>query len=129
MDPPFQAVVKILIRVQFWRIGRQVEHFNLLFVFLKPVCDHPTVVDLQVVEDQIHLPASILNKPSHKGNQALAVHGVLVEHEPDLALVGDGGDHIYPIFSAGLAKKRRLAFRGITLLNIRAGLDACFVDQ
>jgi len=57
----------------------------------------------QIVEYQGDFSPSVLTEPFHKCNQALTVHYFFAEHTSNLDLVGDGRNHIDPVFTAGLA--------------------------
>ena len=49
------------------------------------------------VQDQKHLLFGGTNQALHKLDQPLLVHGVLIDHKPDLALTADRRDHIDPL--------------------------------
>lgn len=68
-------------------------------------------MDFQVVEGQIYLPVSILDQSGHKGNQALAVYGLFVEHESDLGLIGERGNHVDTFFLSAWGTTDVLPFR------------------
>ena len=69
----------------------------------QPSLNQFTVVNLQIVKDEIDFATRILDQPMHESYQALAVHVLFVEHEPDLALVGDGRDHVDSVLLGCLA--------------------------
>jgi hypothetical protein len=51
MHTGLQIAVEVLIRVQFRRIGREVEKFDLMFFSLQPFLDLLGVMDTQVISE------------------------------------------------------------------------------
>jgi len=120
MHPEFQIAIQVLIRIELGRVGGQVEHLDLLKVLFQPLVYQFAVMHSQIVDNQKHLAAHILDQPSHKSNQGLGVHGISVDHEPDLALIGDGGDQIDPLGFGRQADSRSLAARSVAAAVIAA---------
>jgi hypothetical protein len=52
MNPDFQITIQVLIRIELGRVGRQVEHLNLLKVLFQPLVNQFAVMYSQVVDDQ-----------------------------------------------------------------------------
>ena len=48
------------IRVQFWRVTREKEHFDALHVLFQPSLNDLAVVDPQVIENQKNLSTGVL---------------------------------------------------------------------
>ena len=59
MHPRLEVAVQVLVGIQLRGVGRQIEHLDRLSVRLEPGADHRGVVDLEVVEDQKHLPGGL----------------------------------------------------------------------
>ena len=55
MDAGLQIAIQVFIWIQFWRIRRQIEDFDLLLFPCQPVLDLFSVVNPQVVQNQNHL--------------------------------------------------------------------------
>ena len=88
------GTAQVLIWVQLRRIGRQVEHFNLVLMILEPGLDHLGMVHLEIVQDQEDFPLGITDQALHEVDQDRHIHGAVEKPEPHLPLVGDSGDEI-----------------------------------
>lgn len=97
MDAEFQAMVQILIRITFRSVGRQIKHLDLGFMLFQPSTYQLAVVHSQIIHDEKDFPPDFRDHALHKFNQLLLVHGILVNHEPQVSLLADGGYHIYPL--------------------------------
>lgn len=109
MNSPLETIVEVFIRIQFWRVGWQVEYFDFPLVLFQPCLNYFAVVDFQVVQDKKHFASGILYQSAHELDQPLTVHVVAVEHKPNLALIGDGRDHVDPFTLCGLSDNWCLA--------------------
>ena len=120
MNPDFQITIQVLIRIELGRVGGQVEHLDLLRVFFQPLVYQFAVMHSQIVDDQKHLAIYILDQPTQKSNQRLGVHGIPVDHEPDLSLIGDRRDQIDPLGLGRQADSRSLAAGSVAAAVVAA---------
>ena len=97
MHGTLQIVVQILGWIQFRWVRKQMEHLDLFFVF-EPRLDRLAAIDPQVVEDQNHLTANIPHQSFHELDEALAVQGIVIEHESKLCSIVDCRDHAEMFF-------------------------------
>lgn len=74
MNPSLEVTVQVFIQVQFWRIGGQVEHLDLVLVLGKPGFDHLGMMASQFIEN------SNLALVSDRRNQ---VNGLTLGIEPE----------------------------------------------
>ena len=74
MDAELQAMVQILIRVTFRRVGRQIKHLNFRFVLFQPSSHQLAVMHSQIVHDEKDFPPGFRDHTLHKFNQLLLVH-------------------------------------------------------
>ncbi len=95
-----EVPVEVLVRVALRRVGRQVEHLDLLLMLLHPGSDLLRMVRPQVVEYQEHLvPFVVLHEPLHEANGRLGGGRAFEELEPHQALAAAGrgtGSHPRP---------------------------------
>jgi hypothetical protein len=127
MYSDFQITVQILIQIELLREGRQVKHSNLLSLLLKPLVYKFAVMRPQVVDNQKHLAAYIFDQPSQKSNQCLGVHRIPIDHETDLALIGDRGDQVDPLGFGWQSDRRFLAPAGVASAVVASVAQAVFV--
>ena len=127
MNPDFQITIQVLIRVELGRVGRQVEHFDLIRVLFQPLVHQLAVMYSQVVDDQKHLSVHILDQSPHKANQRIGVHGVPVDHKADLSLIGDRGDQIDPVRLCRQDNRRSLAPRSVASAVVAAVAQPGFI--
>ena len=97
MNRNLQSMIQVFIWIVFRSVGRQEKHLHFILVPFQPGCSKLAVMDLQIVQDQKHLLFGGTNQALHKLDQPLLVHGVLIDHKPDLALTADRRDHIDPL--------------------------------
>ena len=97
MDRNLQSMIQVLIGIVFRSIRRQEEHLNFILVLFQPSRSKLAMMDLLFRSDQKHLLFGGTNQALHKLDQPLLVHGVLIDHKPDLALTADRRDHIDPL--------------------------------
>ena len=90
----FKITIEIFIRVEFRGIGRKIEHRYFLLVVFQPLFNFFAMMSTKIIQNQKHFTSGIFSQPSHKIDQNLAGHGIAIHHEPHLALIGDGGNHI-----------------------------------
>ena len=95
----------------FCKVGRQEKHLHFILVPFQPGRSKLAVMDLQIVQDQKHLLFGGTNQALHKLDQPLLVHGVLIDHKPDLALTADRRDHIDPLPLRFHRQQGRMALR------------------
>ncbi len=88
-----QIGVEPLFRVEFRAVARQIEQLDIIFTRLNPSLDRLTVMDAQVIENQKHFFARVLDQGLQELNQLVRVKGLLNDHPACLALIRDGGDH------------------------------------
>ena len=94
MHPGLQIAIQIFVRIQLWGIRGEKEEFDGLCVIFQPVLHHSGMMDPQIVQNQKDLPIRLLEQLLDEFDKHLRVHGVLVQHEPHLPLIGDRRDHI-----------------------------------
>ena len=94
MHRNLQSVIQIFVRVVFRRIGRQKKHLNFILSFLQPGRDKLAMMNLQIVQNQEHFPFRVADQTLQEADQALLVHGVLINHETDFPLTVDRRNHI-----------------------------------
>lgn len=92
-----QGVIQIFIRVIFRGIGRQEKHLNFLPVLLRPGRNNLTMMNPQIIQNQKYFLLRTADQTLHETDHPLLVHGILVDHKADIALVADGRDHIDPL--------------------------------
>ncbi len=85
-----QRMIEILVRIVLRGIRWQEEYFDLLSVLFQPSRDEFPVMDLQVIQNEEYLLPGRANQTTHKLYEPLLIHGVLIEHKADAALVTDG---------------------------------------
>ena len=64
-------------------------------------------MDPQVVQDEDHLATGILEQSFHELDEALAVHGIVIEHEPQLSSIVDCRNHA-DLFFPGIQSQLRV---------------------
>lgn len=89
------------------------EQLNFIFMFLNPGFDVFTMMDSQIIQNQIYLTISILDQALKEFDEKLRVHCLFVDHETNLALIGNRGDQIDPFTPCTQTDGRRLASGGI----------------
>ena len=94
MHRNLQSVIQIFVRVVFRSIGRQKKHLHFVLTFFQPVRNKLAMMNLQIVQNQEHLPFRVADQTLQETEQALLVHGVLINHETDFPVTADCGDHI-----------------------------------
>ena len=109
VDAELQAMVQILIRITFRRVWRQIKHLDLGFMPFQPSAHQFPVMHSQIVHDEKDFPPGFRDHTLHKLNQLLLVHGILVNHEPQVSLLADGRYHVYPLTLCFYRQNRRLA--------------------
>ena len=62
MNACLQVTIQILIRVQLWRVGRQVEDLYFIVVFSKPCLDLAGIVSTQIVEYQKYFALGVIGQ-------------------------------------------------------------------
>ena len=67
---------------------------NLIFMFFNPGFNNFTMMDTQIIQNQIYFPAGVFNQTPKELYKDLRVHSFIVDHEPNLALIGDRGNQI-----------------------------------
>ena len=94
MHRNLQSVIQIFVRVVFRSIGRQKKHLYFVLTFFQPVRNKLTMMNLPIVQNQEHFPFRVADQTLQEADQALLVHGVLINHETNFPLTADRRDHI-----------------------------------
>ena len=84
-------------------------------------------MDTQVIQNQKHLAVSSLDQSGHEPDQDLRCHILFVQHEPHLATVGNGRDHVNPALGGIDPNDRSFPLWGEPSGAISVVLDASFV--
>lgn len=92
-------------------------------MFLKPLLDVFAIMNTKIIEDEKNLPVRIFDQSSHKPDQKLGIHGILVHHETHLAAVGDGRYHADMTLFGHHPDHRGLSFRGKTPNTVGSRLN------
>ena len=71
MDILLQHIVQIFIRVEVWGIRGDIKHLNGSPVFSQPFLHQFSVMNLEVVHDEEHLPPRVLHETPHEANEPL----------------------------------------------------------
>ena len=104
-----EVAIHEFIRIQFRRVTREKEDLDAFFVILEPGLNDFAVVNPEVVEDQEHLPSSVLHQSLHEPYQYLNRHRFLVHHESHGAAIINRRDQVDPLsFGLRQDKDRRL---------------------
>ena len=127
MNPGLQIAVQVFIRIHFRRIGGEIEDGYCFLMVCKPFSYLLAVMSFEVVEDEIDLPSRIVNQPSHEGNEFLLGHRFPVDHEPDLPLIRDCGNHTDMSPLCRHSEHRRLSFWTIAADHVRLVLYTRFI--
>lgn len=128
MDRALEVAVEVLVGIELGRVGRQEEELDERRIALDP-CGHlPSLVDLEIVEDQEDAPLPPSRQTPQEAQQHLGAQRTFVDHESNRALVGDGRDDGQARAADRDPKNGRLAARGIApmarLVAAKAGLVA-----
>ncbi len=86
----FQRMIEILVRIELRGIWGQEEHLNLVPMLFQPFRSEFSVMDFQVVQNEKHLLPGRANQTTHKFDEPLLIHRVLVEHKANPTLIADG---------------------------------------
>lgn len=124
----FQVTIEIFIRVMFRAIRRQVENLYLLFMLLQPRLNELAVVDFEIIQNKDYLLVNILDQSGHELDEDSRGHVFSVQHESDLAVIGDCRHHINPAFLGAESNDRRLTLERKSLSIVGGILDTCFVS-
>ena len=89
-----QSVIQIFVRVVFRSIGRQEKHIHMIFLLFQPGRHKLAMMDLQIVQNQEHFPFRAADQTLQEADQALLVHGVLINHKTNFPLTADRRDPI-----------------------------------
>lgn len=105
----FQRMVEVFIRIVFRGVGRQEKHLNFLLAFLQPGFNKFAMMNLQVIQNQEHLPLRCADQSLHKLDQPPLIHSVLIDHETHIAPAADCRKHIDPFPLCFHRQHRRLS--------------------
>ena len=94
MNAGLEIAVHVFIRVQFGRVGWQVEHVDPVLVLGQPGLDYLGVMNTQIVENQEYLAPGVLDQTLHEVDQDAGIHRAIEDTEADIALIGDGRDQV-----------------------------------
>ena len=86
--------VQIFIWVQSRAVAGQVEQLYALSVLFYPLGHLPGMVHAQVVDDQEHFALRLFAQPFEKLNKPVRIQAFPVEHETQLALIGQGRNQL-----------------------------------
>lgn len=106
----FQRMIEVFVRIVFRGVGRQEKHLNFFLVFFQPGFNKFAMMNLQVIQNQEHLPLRRADQALHKLDQPPLIHGVLIDHETHIALAADCRKHIDPFPFCFHRQHRRLSF-------------------
>lgn len=110
-----EVPVEVFIGVALRRVGREVEHLNLVRMGLHPGAYVLGMVRAQVVEYQEHLaPFAVLHEPLHETEGRLGGRCPFEELKAHQALAADGRNHRQTKALARGCEHRRMSRRGVT---------------
>jgi hypothetical protein len=110
-----EVPVELFIRVALQRVGRQVEHLDLLLMFLRTGSHLLGIVRTEIVKHQEHfVPFAVLHEPLHEADCCLGSRSACEELKPHQGLAADGRDHRQSKVLARSCQHRRISRRGIT---------------
>ena len=110
-----EVPVEVFIRVALWRVGRQVEHLDLVLMRLHPGDHFFGMVCSEVVEYQEDFVAfAALYESLHEAEGRLGSRCAFEELEPHQSLAADGRDHRQAKALTGGRRHRRVSRWGIT---------------
>ena len=123
-DGVFEICVEALIWIQFRRITRQIEDFDLVLACLKPRLDQFRVMRPQIVQDKKNLAIRVFDECFKEFDQPVCAKALFNNHPAGFALIGHRRDH-----RQFLAAARRIGDWSFALWRIRAaahvGVDDC----
>lgn len=109
-----EVPVEVFVRVALRRVGRQVEHLDLVLMRLHPGGHLLGMVRPEIVENEEDLvPLAAPYEPLHEAKGRLCRRGTIQEFESHQALAADGRDHGQTKALAGGCQHRRVSRRGI----------------
>ena len=126
--PLLQIPVQVFIRVMFRHIWWQIENLNPLLMLIKPLLYHLAVMHPKIIQNQKDLPFHILDQPGHEPDQHRPSHGFSIQHEANLALIGDRRNHVDVALFGIEPNNRRLPFWGKAAGVIRLVIHSRFVS-
>ena len=89
MHGKLQSMIQIFVRVVFRSVGRKKKDLYFILTLFQPSRNKLTMMHLQIVQNQEDFPLRAVDQPPQEADQALLVHGVLVDHETDFPLTVD----------------------------------------
>lgn len=110
-----EVPVEVFIGIALRRVGRQVEHLNLVRMGLHPGAHVLGMVRAQVVEHQEHLvPLAVLHEPLHETEGRLGGRCPFEELKAHQAFAADGRNHRQAKALARGRQHRRMSRWGVT---------------
>ena len=122
-----EVAIEVFIRIHFRRVGRQIEHFYFILMFLKPGLEDLGVMNAQIVQNQINLSPGGLDQTLTEVHQDVRIHGPLEDLEAHLSPVGDCRDHVRRAPLGIEANNWCLALGGIAPLMLAVATHARLV--
>lgn len=89
------------------------EQFDPVRPFGHPFAYGRAAMGAQVVHDEEDLWLGAADQSAEESNEGRNLHGPLIRHEPQVATVADGGDHVDANLLGHAANHRRLSARRI----------------
>ena len=96
-------------------------------MLLNPLFDFVRMMNTQIVQNQIDFSTGIFDQPATKPNERLRVHGLVVNHKTNFALIRNSGDQINFVSFCIEPDSRRFPFWRIAPTMLAVAAKSCFI--